>query len=121
VLVWALGDLELNWPTGFCDVPRLTKTVMGYEKQLDFVTAATLRPKAEILDAVQLTMLQHWAIRDAYIHKRPIPADLDWTGKAEMQPVTGAPVTGAVAERHHAINWLTRLNDADWDDVDTPT
>jgi hypothetical protein len=121
VLVWALGDLELNWPVGFCDVPRLTATVMGYEKQPDFLAVATLRPKADILDAVQLTLLQHWTIRDAYIHKRPIPANLDWAGKAEMQAVAGAPVTGAVAERHHALNWLLRFDEADWDDVDTPT
>lgn len=121
VLAWALGDLELGWPNGFCDVPRLTGTVMDYEDREDFLAAARLRPKAEILDAQQLTLLQHWAVRDAYIHKRPIPTDLDWTGTAEMTPVAGNPVTGVVAERHHALNWLVRFGDADWDDVDTPT
>src|SRR5262249_51591301 len=30
VLVWALGGLELGWPAGFCDVPRLMQTIRGY-------------------------------------------------------------------------------------------
>jgi len=121
VLVWALGDLDLPWPAGFCDVPRLTMTVRDYEGRADFVERAALRPKSEILDALQLTLLQHWAIRDAFIHRREIPADLDWSGGAPMMPVRGCPATGVVAERHHALNWLVRFGDADWDDVDTPT
>jgi hypothetical protein len=121
VLVWTLGELDLPWPAGFCDVPRLTKTVMACESQADFVERATLRSKADILDALQLTLLQHWAIRDAFIHQRMIPINLDWTGDAQMMPVRGCPTTGVVAERHHALNWLTRFSEADWDDVDTPT
>jgi hypothetical protein len=38
-----------------------------------------------------------------------------------MVPVTQSAAAGVVAERHHALNWLTCLGDADWDDVDTPT
>lgn len=121
VLAWALGELELPWPAGFCDVPQLTTTVRHCEAREDFVKDAKLRPKTEVLDAVQLTLLQHWAIRDAFIHQREIPVDLDWTGKAEMMAVRGCPTTGVVAERHHALNWLVRFDDADWDDVDTPT
>ncbi len=121
VLAWALGELELPWPAGFCDVPRLTTTVKACESRPDFVPSAALRPKAEILDALQLTLLQHWAIRDAFIHERAIPSDLDWSGAAPLMPVRGCPTTGVVAERHHALNWLVRFGDADWDDVDTPT
>jgi hypothetical protein len=121
VLAWALGELELPWPAGFCDVPRLTTTVMACESRPDFVRGATLRPKPDILDALQLTLLQHWAIRDAFVHERDIPTDLDWAGAAGMMPVRGCPTTGVVAERHHALNWLVRCSDADWDDVDTPT
>jgi hypothetical protein len=121
VLAWALGELDLPWPAGFCDVPRLTAAVTACESRPDFVARAALRPKTEVIDALQLTLLQHWAIRDSFIHQREIPVDLDWTGEARMMPVRGCPTTGVVAERHHALNWLVRFGDADWDDVDTPT
>lgn len=68
VLAWALGDVDLDWPAKMCDVPRLVGIVRGYEADPEFITKAKLRPKAEILDAVQLTMLIHWAIRDAWVH-----------------------------------------------------
>jgi hypothetical protein len=121
VLAWALGELELPWPAGFCDVSRLTANVLDCESRSDFVDNAALRPKAEILDTLELTLLQRWAVPDAFLHQREIPMDLDWTGEAEMMPVRDCPTTGAVAERHHALNWLVRFGDADWDDVDTPT
>jgi hypothetical protein len=121
VLAWALGKLELPWPAGFCDVPQLNTILGDCESRNDFVKGAVLRPKAEILDALQLTLLQHWAVRDAFIHQREIPVDLDWSNESEMMPVRGCPTTGVVAERHHALNWLVRFGDADWDDVDTPT
>jgi hypothetical protein len=66
-------------------------------------------------------MLQHWAVRDAYIHKRAIPSNFDWSSPAEMCPANASPAGGAIAERHHALNWLICYGDADWDDVDTPT
>jgi hypothetical protein len=116
-----LPEEQMRELAGFCDVPRLTTTVMDYESQPAFVDSATLRPKAEILDALQLTLLQHWAVRDAFLHQRDVPIDLDWSGEAEMMPVRGCPTTGVVAERHHALNWRVRFGDADWDDVDTPT
>jgi hypothetical protein len=121
VMAWALGELELPWPAGFCEVPRLNGIVTSCESRPDFVGGAQLRPKTEILDGLQLTLLQHWAIRDAFVHQRDIPVDLDWAGAAEMMPVRGCPTTGVVAERHHALNWLVRFGDDDWDDVDTPT
>ena len=121
VLVWALGEVQLNWPTGMCDVPRLNNILAGFEARDDFIHSASLRAKTEILDALQVTMLLHWAIRDAWIHKRPVPADLDWSGSANMLATTSSAAVGVVEERHHALNWLIRLDDADWDDEDTPT
>jgi hypothetical protein len=120
-LAWALGGVELGWPAGFCDVTGLGRLVNGYTADPGFLGNAQLRPKAEILDAVQLTMLIHWAVRDAFVHDRAVPADLDWSGKAKMMPVRGCPAVGVVAERHHALNWLVRFGDAGRDDVDTPT
>ena len=121
VLEWALGNVELPWPAAMCDVPRLTQILISQEDDPDFVANATLLPRRKILDAAQLTMLLHWAIRDAWIHKRPIPADLDWTGSTDMVAVNNSAAVGVVEERHHALNWLIRFADADWDDVDTPT
>jgi hypothetical protein len=87
----------------------------------DFVENARLRSKSEIMDAADLTMRQHWAVRDAAINERQVPVDLDWTGDAERIYVPGCPAAGVVAERHRALNWLIRFGDADWDAVDTPT
>jgi hypothetical protein len=121
VLAWALGDLELDWPEQMCDVPRLVEVMLKHEDDPDFIAKAKLRPKAEILDATQLLMLIHWAVRDAWVHNRNVPENLDWESPSGMVPVPQSAAGGVVAERHHALNWLIRYGDADWDDVDTPT
>jgi hypothetical protein len=121
VLVWALGGVKLEWPSGFCDVPQLSRVIEDHASDPKFIRTAKLRSKKEILDALQLTLLQHWAVRDAFVHDREIPADLDWSGDADMVPVTQSVAGGVVAERHHALNWLTRFDDASWDDTDTST
>jgi hypothetical protein len=122
VLVWALGEIkELDWPSQMCDVQTLVTLLMLFEDNDDFIAKAKLRDASEILDATHLTMLTHWAIRDAWVHRRSIPMDLDWSASAEMVSVQQCPTVGVVAERHHALNWLTCFQDAEWDDVDTPT
>jgi len=63
------------------------------------------RPAGEILDALDLHYRLHWAVRQARLDKRE-PAGLDG---------------GVILERHHALNWLVRFEESDWDDVDTPT
>src|SRR6266478_7092699 len=98
-----------------CDVPRLIRLMTSCQDDPNFIAEAKLLDNAEILDALQLTMLIHWAIRDAWIHRRNVPANLDWSGKAEMVPVTQSPAVGVVEERHRTLNWLLRLGDADWD------
>ncbi len=122
-LLWALGHLPaLDWPAGFCDVPRQIGIIRPFEAEpRRFIEGARLRPVSELLDAQDLVLRQHWAIRTCYLNGEAIPADLDWTGAAVRMPVRGAPETGAVAERHRALNWLLYFNGADWDDVDTPT
>jgi hypothetical protein len=40
------------------------------------------------------------------LKKTPVPANLN---------------DGVLQERHHALNWLVRFEDREWDDVDTPT
>jgi len=48
----------------------------------------------------------HWAVRQARLDGKDGVKDVD---------------AGVILERHHALNWLVRFEDADWDDVDTPT
>ncbi len=122
VLLWSLRVIEaLGWPGGMCDVPRLVKLLEGIEADADFIGRAHLRGAAEILDAAQLTMMVHWAARDAWINHRSVPEGLDWSRDGAMVPVNRCPAVGVVAERHHALNWLLRFGGVEWDDVPTPT
>src|SRR5262245_3395220 len=81
VLMWALGHVEqLDWPSGMCDVPKLAGLVSPHEADAGFITSSRLRSASEILDAQDLVMRIHWAIRDAYLHQGGmIPAGLDWS------------------------------------------
>jgi hypothetical protein len=122
VLLWALGHLEeLGWPEGFCDVPRLSDLMRAFEDDPEFIRGAQLRPAGEVLDAQDLTLRIHWAIRDAWLNKRPIPADLDWSGDAERLRVEKCPPVGVVEQRHATLNWLVCFGGDDWDHIDTPT
>lgn len=124
VLMWALGYIdELNWPSEMCDVEKLAGLIAKYEDDASFVTNAKLRAPHEILDAQDLTMRIHWAIRDAYLHQGGmIPEELDWSNDPEYTPVTLSAAVGVVEQRHYVLNWLANyLNPESWDDVDTPT
>jgi hypothetical protein len=106
VLQWALGLQDgLPFADAICDVSAISRTAIergteGLRKQ------PAMRPATEILDALDLHYRQHWATRQAILKKSPAPAGLN---------------DGVLQERHHALNWLVRFEDRDWDDVDTPT
>ncbi len=105
VLAWTLGLVdELAFPSKICDVPALAKAML--KSKDDLIPRARLVKPAKVLDALDLHYRLHWAVRQAELDKKKTPADLE---------------QGVVAERHHALNWLVRFQDADWDDVDTPT
>ena len=59
-----------------------------------------------ILDELDLTYRLHWATAEARVRR--------------TAPVRGVD-PGVVMKRHHALNWLTRVGDAQWDDVESPT
>lgn len=106
VLEWALGLVDtLPFPTTICDVPRTARTLVEADRG-SLAKTATLRSTEELLDAVDQHFRLHWAVREARRTGNATPADLD---------------AGVIAERHYALNWLVRFQDADWDDVDTPT
>ncbi|WP_406698005.1 DUF4272 domain-containing protein [Singulisphaera sp. Ch08] len=123
-LMWALGEIdELGWPGGMCDVPKLAALMIARENDPAFISSARLRQKSEILDAQDLTMRIHWAIRDAYLNQGAmIPEDLDWSGQSEYISTMLSAAVGVVEQRHYALNWLVNfLAPKDWDHVDTPT
>jgi hypothetical protein len=124
VLLWALGYIdELNWPSGMCDVPKLVEILKPHESNRAFITDAKLRSKAEVLDAQDLIMRIHWAIRDAHLnHGGIIPDDLDWSQDYNAVSVTMSAAVGVVEQRHYTLNWLVNfLEPENWDHVDTPT
>jgi hypothetical protein len=124
VLMWALGHIEsLDWPSGMCDVPKLAGLLGEYEDDATFITSARLRPVSEILDAQDLIMRIHWAIRDAYLHQDGmLPVGLDWSQDDDWVPSTMSAEVGVVEQRHYTLNWLVNyLDPKNWDCVDTPT
>ena len=86
-------------------MPALAKTVLSVDLER-FVPEASLRPVGELLDALDTTFCLHWVTTEASVRKVQPPAGLE---------------PGVISERHHALNWLTRFEDADWDEVTTPT
>ena len=124
VLLWSLGYIEdLNWPSGICNVQTIVDILGEFESDPSFIANATLCAKPEILDAQDLIMRIHWAIRDAMLNKGGmISENLDWSEDYEMVSVTMSAAVGVVEQRHHALNWLVDFNHPEnWDQVDTPT
>jgi len=106
LLQWALcltDDLSL--PVEICDVPAAAKIAIDNNTDA-FVDSARLRPINEILDALDIHYRLDWAVTQARVDGRPAPGGLD---------------AGVVYERHYALNWMVRFEDAEWDDVTTPT
>ena len=71
-----------------------------------FVDQARLRPAAQILDQAHRIYRYHWAVRDAELESRPVPAGLN---------------PGVTMERHQALNWLIGYLGQDWDNVSADT
>ncbi|MBL4844084.1 MAG: DUF4272 domain-containing protein [Planctomycetes bacterium] len=103
LLQWALGLTDkLPLPTGICDVPALRERM----RTSDLSSSPSLRPVGEILAALDLHLRLHWAVRQARLDEKEPPGDLS---------------PGVVLERHYALNWLIRFEEAEWDEVDVPT
>ena len=106
LLQWALGLVpDLPHPSRVCDVRTVARMMLDTSEE-DVLARAALRPTAAVLDALDLHFRLHWAVRQARLDGKDGAKDVD---------------AGVILERHHALNWLVRFEDADWDDVDTPT
>ena len=109
VLLWALGSDagHLDRWDEVADTDALARGVRALGGP-DRASTATLRPAAEILDALDLTWRQHWSVRQARVE------ELDLAG---LDP-------DVVVERHVALNWLTGFHNdpgTEWDEIDTPS
>ena len=102
VLLWAMGFIDvLASPDRICQTDRAV-VCMRDRNTKSFLNYATLRPDSQILDQADLIYRYHASIIDADQDQRTIRAGL---------------VADVVYERRHALNWLVRYTDDDWDDV----
>jgi len=108
LLMWAAGLVEnLPFPDRQTNTEDIWSRFSPFDESLwPFIRGLTLRSKAEILDASDLIYRLHWATLQAHIEGQPPPGGLD---------------PEVVQEWHHAVDWLTKYGDADWDEVRTDT
>jgi hypothetical protein len=105
-LAWAVAVMDrLPFPGAICDVEMLAQQLLKLGAP-GLAAAAALQPAPALLDALDLHQRLHWIVRQARVD-----------GQA---PVAGLE-PGVIEERHRALNWLVRFEDASWDEVDTPT
>ncbi|OCG13600.1 hypothetical protein A9G24_07545 [Gilliamella sp. App6-5] len=104
-LQWAINwQSELPFADTICNVSSLVDEGMQHSEQ--DISTMTLRPVSELLDALDLHYRLHWITTDFRMKDKQPPASI---------------ISDVIQERHYALNWLTCFENADWDDVDTPT
>jgi len=105
-LLWTLSYLDvLPAPNTAIDVMQVSE-VMRIRTRDEFIQQATLRPAKDILDVLDLHYRYMWAVQELRMKEQAMPDSLH---------------PGIVFERCHALNWLVRSQDADWDDVQVHT
>jgi hypothetical protein len=108
LLMWTVGLFEtLPFPARQTDNEEIIARFPSFQKApWPFIRSLQLRPKSDILDASDLVYRLHWATRQAELEGHPPPAGL---------------IPGVVHEWHYAINWITKYENLEWDDVTTST
>jgi len=105
-LLWAINILpELNYPSDICDVKLVVGKIMQPSRE-DFEANAQLRSTSEILDKLDKIYRMNWACVDARIKGHQVSGNIN---------------PSIIYERHYALNWLTRYQNQEWDDVQTNT
>lgn len=105
-LEWVLGLVEWNFPDDICDVKGTVHILRQFHSIEDMCQRTAMRSKKEILDKADLIYRMDWAAVEARIHGMTGPAGLEH---------------GVVQARHKTLNWMIRFQNAEWDEVDTPT
>ena len=108
VLGWALNLLPtMTPPTTQASIGDSLERVPGPGDRVgDFVASSKLRAAAEIHSAAQAALNAHAYFRQARSSGKPEPHGYD---------------IEVAQERHRALNWLIRYENADWDVVATDT
>ncbi len=105
-ILWALGIVdELKYPSEICDVQEIVGKIFHPSRE-EFEDTVTLKSKSEIADELDKTYRMHWACVNA---------------RLKGESPTGDINPSVVYERHYSLNWLTRYEDEDWDNVSTHT
>lgn len=106
IMYWSIGLLdvlgELNEPTEICDVAYLLDVLASYTNIGELLADTEMKDSNEIITKMDENYLYHWACVDNRIKRQQAPAGLD---------------EGVVMERQRAFNWLTQLNNEQWDEV----
>lgn len=105
-LEWLLGLVEEDFPDHICDVAQMVRNLKSFSSVAEVCEKTALRSPKEILDQADLIYRLDWAAVDARIHGMTGPAGLEH---------------GVVQARHKTMNWMIGFEDADWDNVTTPT
>jgi hypothetical protein len=106
ILLWALGYVDTIKPSNeMCDVAKEMGILKNCKTFDGFLAGAKPRPMSEILDCADLYYRIHWATTEGRLKKTKLSAADD----------------EIVMERHHALNWLIRYMQQEWDDVTTDT
>lgn len=100
-LFWALNLTDrLAWPSSRCNIKKLLQTAILIMGETPCIEQMQLRSVAEILDAKDLHLRIHWAIRDASMRDWMLPFNLNWTGKSRRVPLTVCKGFHVVQQRH---------------------
>jgi hypothetical protein len=106
VLLWALSGMK-SMPSleEKVDLSKIDMVKDAILLTSNFLRDAVLRTDTEIHDLEESMFDAHWLVRDAQIHGKNPPANVD---------------PGIVQERRHATCWLIGMGE-DWDDVPIDT
>ena len=108
VLGWALNLVpELDPPTEQASIGEILEQMPGPGDRVGpFIASCSLRPASEIQEAAEAALNAHAYCRRAKSVGEPEPHGYD---------------IEVAQERHRALNWLIRYENAEWDDVATDT
>lgn len=103
LLLWSIHIIDdLKEPIEICDVESLLNLLTSYTTVSELIEDAEMRSSIDILERMDENYLYHWTTVNSRISGVNAPAGLE---------------EGVVMERQRAFNWLTQLQDEQWDDV----